>query len=264
MKFNIWRLLCIALVFLLGFALWYLYEFDTTVKKNVAALKNEKDAAEKKVMELNLEKNTIQEEMASVNKERDALIGKINEYEARIGDYEKGVGDYEKKIREMASEADRLRSEAAAKEDQILKKGSELSDLKKTLEGYRQAIRALNKRILQYIEGGRAAGKGASDAKKAAKDAARSTATLEPITVTAPQPKRDKFKVLDVNKDYGFIVIDAGIKDDIKNGDSLSVFRNKTVVGRVVVEKVSEEISVAKTLYRAVTDAVRKGDAVSY
>lgn len=271
MKFNIWRLLCIALVFLLGFALWYLCEFDTAVKKNVAVLKNEKDAAEKKVMELTLEKKTIQEEITSANKEKDALIGKINEYETKIGDYENRVGDYEKKIREMASEADRIRSEVTAKEDQILKKTSELSDLKKIAEEYRQKIKVLNKKILQVIKAAFAPpGKDAGQdpvpgTAGGAKDPANSAAaTLAPITVKAPQPLRDNFKVLDVNKDYGFIVIDAGAKDDIKNGDSLSVFRNKTVVGRVVVEKVSDDVSIAKTLYKSVTDTVRKGDAVSY
>jgi len=55
-------------------------------------------------------------------------------------------------------------------------------------------------------------------------------------------------KILEVNDEYGFVVVDLGKDDNINLGDILSVYRNDKFIGRAQVEKVKEEISAAAIL----------------
>ena len=57
---------------------------------------------------------------------------------------------------------------------------------------------------------------------------------------------------------------DAGSDSGVRVGDSLFVFRGGKLLGRLVVEKVSEDACVAKGYYKSVRDAVRKGDKVTF
>ena len=55
-------------------------------------------------------------------------------------------------------------------------------------------------------------------------------------------------KVLMVNKDEAFIVVDLGREDNLRIGDTLSVYRNGEFIGRAEVEKVQEKVSAAAIL----------------
>ena len=52
-------------------------------------------------------------------------------------------------------------------------------------------------------------------------------------------------KVLVINKDYNFAVINLGSKDGIKLGDIFSVYHNDTYIGDVKVEKIHDSMSAA-------------------
>ncbi len=49
--------------------------------------------------------------------------------------------------------------------------------------------------------------------------------------------------ILEINKEYGFAIIDAGANDGIIVGDILGVYRDNELVSKVVVEKVFEGFS---------------------
>lgn len=55
-------------------------------------------------------------------------------------------------------------------------------------------------------------------------------------------------KILEVNDEHGFVVVDLGKDDNINLGDILSVYRNDKFIGRAQVEKVKEEICAAAIL----------------
>ena len=55
-------------------------------------------------------------------------------------------------------------------------------------------------------------------------------------------------KVLMVNKEQAFIVVDLGREDNLRIGDTLSVCRNGEFIGRAEVEKVQEKVSAAAIL----------------
>ena len=55
-------------------------------------------------------------------------------------------------------------------------------------------------------------------------------------------------RVIMVNKEYNFVVISLGRKDDLELQDALSVYRNNEFVGRVQVEKIEENMAAASIL----------------
>jgi len=69
-------------------------------------------------------------------------------------------------------------------------------------------------------------------------------------------------KVLVVNKDYNFAVIDLGVKDGIEVGNSFSVFHNNKNIGEVKVEKVHDSMAAAGFVNPDLKDKVTEGDKV--
>jgi len=61
----------------------------------------------------------------------------------------------------------------------------------------------------------------------------------------APKQKTLEGKVMVVNKDYNFAVINLGSKDGVKTGDVFSIYQGGKVIGELKVEKVHESMAAA-------------------
>lgn len=70
-------------------------------------------------------------------------------------------------------------------------------------------------------------------------------------------------KVLAVNKDYNFAVINLGSKDGIDIGSVFSVYHNDQYVGDIGVEKIYDSISAAGFLSDELKDKISEDDKVS-
>jgi hypothetical protein len=68
-------------------------------------------------------------------------------------------------------------------------------------------------------------------------------------------------RVLVVNKEYNFVVINLGAKDGMKVGTNLLVYRQETVIGKIQVEKIYETMSSA-TILPETTSELKEGDSV--
>jgi len=242
MKFNILRVISFVIIFFLGLTVWYLNEVTETTKKNNVLLVTEKKSLEKKLGDVFLQKKSLEADLSNLTKEKNALAAKVN--------------DAEDRLQEITSAMDKIRLDMANKDDELSRKNSEVEALKKRIDDYETEIAEMNKRLSQ-VPGGALAGETEAASKR------DEAVSLEPITVTT-KGKKEEVRVLDVNKDYGFIVINIGSVHGIKKGDVLFVSRNKKLLGKVVLEKVSEEVSIGKILYRSLAETVRKGDQVTY
>jgi len=88
-------------------------------------------------------------------------------------------------------------------------------------------------------------------------------------SLSAEQPKEKAVtsslegKVLVVNKDYNFAVINLGSKDGVNAGDVFALYHNNKYIGDIKVEKIHESMSAADFTTSASTkDAVSEGDRV--
>lgn len=69
-------------------------------------------------------------------------------------------------------------------------------------------------------------------------------------------------KVLVVNKDYNFVVINLGSKDGVNIGDVFSISRNDNFIGDIKIEKVHDSMSAAGFLSDDAKALVNEGDKV--
>lgn len=67
-------------------------------------------------------------------------------------------------------------------------------------------------------------------------------------------------KVLVINKDYNFVVINLGSKDGVEIGEVFSIYRNNKYIGEVKVEKVHDSMSAAGFLSTEIKGKIREGD----
>ncbi len=243
MKFNLWYALAAIIIAILLASTWYLYGLNNTASINNSRLAEQKRLLEKELDNLSKQKQVLETEFADSKKEKESLISKINEYDGKIQDMTTAS---EAKVQQLTSEINRLRAELSKNEKELPKKDEEIAYLKKMILNSRTKIAGLNKKLNENPQ----------------PNGARGSVNLPQITVT-PAAQKINAKVVEVNTEYGFIVIDAGEKGGVKAGDTLFVSRDKELLGKVVVEKTRDTICVAKILYKSLTDAVRKGDEVS-
>ncbi|MDI6606111.1 MAG: hypothetical protein QME65_03090 [Candidatus Omnitrophota bacterium] len=77
-----------------------------------------------------------------------------------------------------------------------------------------------------------------------------------------PLPAAIEGKILVVNKDYNFAVVNLGRKDGLEIGDIFSVFHEDKYVGDVKVEKLHDSMAAAGFVSADIKDRVSEGDKV--
>jgi len=69
-------------------------------------------------------------------------------------------------------------------------------------------------------------------------------------------------KIVRANKNYNFIIVDLGRNDGVKQGMSFTAYRENAQIGELVIEKVYDELSVARGTFEWVGNELGVGDTV--
>jgi len=69
-------------------------------------------------------------------------------------------------------------------------------------------------------------------------------------------------KVLVINRDYNFLVVNLGMQDDVELGNYLTIFRNGKFVGEAQVEKIYDTMSAASIIKESKPKAIMINDNV--
>lgn len=78
----------------------------------------------------------------------------------------------------------------------------------------------------------------------------------------AAQPKNMEGKILVVNKEYNFVVIDIGTKSGIAVDDIFSVYHANRYLGDIKIAKIHDSMSAADFLSDTLKDQISEGDRV--
>lgn len=82
------------------------------------------------------------------------------------------------------------------------------------------------------------------------------------VAPTVPTEASPEGKVLVINRDYDFAVINLGSKDGIGSGAIFSVYHNNKYIGDVKVEKIYDSMSAAGFISDNLKDKINEGDKV--
>lgn len=84
-----------------------------------------------------------------------------------------------------------------------------------------------------------------------------------PVEGTAQQSKSAlEGKVLVVNKEYNFVVVNLGSKDGVNVDDIFSVYQSEKNIGDIKVAKVHDSMSAADFVSSSTKDQIKEGDRV--
>lgn len=91
----------------------------------------------------------------------------------------------------------------------------------------------------------------------------RVTLPVETKMKKSTAPSSLEGKILVINKDYDFAVINLGSRDGVNINDIFSIYHKNKYIGDIRIEKVHETMSAANFLSPDIKDKVREGDRVS-
>jgi len=98
------------------------------------------------------------------------------------------------------------------------------------------------------------------EAKKA-KEPAKPEEKTEKQEKKSAQPSLES-KILVVNREYNFVVINVGSKDSVRVGDIYSVYHGGKLVGDIKVDKVHDSMAAAGFVSADMKDKVSEGDKI--
>ncbi len=229
----------------------------------------------------------------------DELTTKQKASDAKLLDAQKSLSALETKLKDTTSQIDdlnnQLQQEKAAKEEALSKIDQMKSDLDQQKESRADLERRLSKaqedlREIQSKLGTMESEKAKLESKvkdlEAKSNVELGKIVVSPESAAAPKVQDDKSKVpgkatatpvakkeetkaqslegkvLVLNKEYNFLVMNLGSKDGVGVGDEFSVYRGDKYIGDVKVEKVQDSMAAAGFASDDVKNKVKEGDKV--
>ncbi|MCK9595134.1 MAG: hypothetical protein PHH68_00560 [Candidatus Omnitrophica bacterium] len=179
---------------------------------------------------------TIRGSLDKEKSEKEAALAQLNQIKADL-EKEFGVkGELQKKLSDSESALKEMEARVVEMDNQLKNLESQKIDLEKKVKNY--------------------------EAKFG--DVALGTIIVNPEAKASKKSAAVKLegRVLVVNKDYNFAVINLGAKDKLAAGSVFTVFHNNKNIGELKVEKVHEAMSAAGFGSDAVKVKIAEGDRV--
>lgn len=227
----------------------------------------------------------LQEDLNVVRKEYDITLTKLEESKRTVSSLEIKLKDYQAQINTLNGD---LEQEKSAKLDAL----AEVEQLKTDLDKQKGVKRELEDKLAQAqnnlekmqaqltdLESKRTdLETKIKDLEAQAKEVQNKDVELGKIVVNpesegslpsvnaqeqrAPEATGLEGKVLVVNKEYNFVVINLGNSDGINTDDIFSVYHNHNYIGDIKVEKVHDSMSAAGFVSIETKDKISEGDRV--
>ncbi len=233
---------------------------------------NQKVMLSKQLEELKIEQTRTQAALKSAKQEIERLSQKLQEAEARVKNLTENLSNEQLVTREALSQLDGLRDEL---EKQVYQK----MDMERELNKAKEQMSAMQEK-LQKLELIRSDLEAKIKDLEAKNTPARSAVELGQIVVSSPagsgavqsekieansasattKPESLSGAVLVINKEYNFAVINLGMRDGLKIGDTLSVFQKGKFLGDVKIEKIQEAMSAVNFLSPKLKSKLVLGD----
>ncbi|MFH0738912.1 MAG: hypothetical protein V2A59_03525 [Candidatus Omnitrophota bacterium] len=225
----------------------------TESKKAISNLELQLKEAQAKIdtlaSDLEQEKTARQEESTKVEQ----LKKELDDQKKKRADLEGGINEERKiasdqKSRLLALDAKRVSLEARIKE----------------LETEREQAKTKDVELGTIVVAPDTAVPVATEEKpRPAEKTVKAVSPVKANVVTNVKPSSSfEAKVLVVNKDYNFVVINMGSRDGVRVGDVFSVYHNAKYVGDVKVDKVHDSMAAAGFSSADMKDKISEGDKV--
>lgn len=212
-----------------------------------------------KIAGLEEKKQAVERENITLKEKIDGLSQNISKLETKVKDFDSQLALVnsdllaEKKAKEDAlSDAESLRNIKSELEAKLKINEEKISSLNSELTAVKTAKGELEKKLKDL------------EAKSQDVQLDRIVVSSKPEGAEAEAASNLEGKVLVVNREYDFIVVNLGQKDNINIGDKLEVFHLNNKIGEVKIEEVRDTMSVAVPLTQDLVKQISEDDKVIY
>jgi predicted RNase H-like nuclease (RuvC/YqgF family) len=219
-------------------------------KKQVVSLEQERD-------ELAKSKASLEEQTADLTKQAKAVADQLAQEKRAREALTTELAQLRKDSTGLRGQLEDERSEKEALTEDLAKAKQSYQALSNELTTLRQAKEALEKRVKEML---------AARAKEAEQIVVTAPAGAGGGAAAAGAPKPAgglQGKVLVVNREYDFVVINLGSKDAVKKGTRFAVSRGDKQIMSIEVDKLYDNMSAANMLEEEKKGwEIKEGDAV--
>lgn len=264
-KSSVVLLIALMLIFLFAAGTgFYLYQKEHT--KNIEL--------EEKIEELNIKQKITEAKFLEAQKIISSLEIKIKESETQISELSDEINKEKASKAEALSNLEQIKQEIEEQRTLKLDLESKLSQAQNEVKSMQSKLVVLdsNKKDLELkikdledkstgvelgkivvnpepVKADNVKGKKKAAAVKVANEAVSAEKSLEG-------------KVLVVNKEYNFVVINLGSRDGVGLGQVFSIYQGKNLIGDVKVEKLHDSMAAAGFILDDTKNKVKEGDSV--
>ncbi|MCX5713401.1 MAG: hypothetical protein NT033_01000 [Candidatus Omnitrophica bacterium] len=224
-------------------------------EKKLADYQKTIDGLEEKLNGTKTQISALNDNLEAEKTAKAAALKQVEGLKSSIEEQKKVKSDTEEKLSKALEDAKKIKAELKdlqTKKSSLEKKISELED--KLKSGVELGTIVVNPETgaPQPAALPASGGEGISQEKPAAAPPSPAPASGQP----------QEGKVLVVNKDYNFAVINLGSEDGVSIGNVFSIYHNNRYVGDVKVEKVHDSMAAAAFASPDLKDKVNEGDKI--
>ena len=247
-----------------AFGAFYLFQreharnvvLETTLKE----LTEKQRASDAKLMDAQKSLSALEAKLKDTNDQIDILNNQLQQEKV-------AKEEAQNKMEQMRSDLDQQKTARVDLENRLIKAQDELKTIQAKVGAMESTKAALELKVKDLeaksnVELGKIVVSPEVTTVKALDD--KSKAAGKPVVVKKEEVKAAALegKVLVLNKEYNFLVMNLGNKDGVAIGDTFAVYRGDKYIGDVKVEKVQDAMAAAGFASDDVKNKVKEGDKV--
>ena len=223
-------------------------------------------------------KEALEQEKEELTKAKETLESQLNDATSKAKQIEEQFAAEKRNREAMAADLSRAQSEAGDLRTRLESERREKLDLTEELSKAKQSYRSLSNELTTLRQAKEALEKRVKEMLSAqTNEADRIVVTPTPSAEVPVRPSQQpqkptavstvpgkslEGKVLVVNREFNFVVVNLGSKSGIKEGTRVSVLRGDKSLGTAQVEKLYENMAAATIMTEEKKGQIKEGDTV--
>jgi len=210
-------------------------------EEKLAEFKKQATALQLRLQEAKTQIETLTGELDQEKKDRQEAVGKLEQQKKDLEQQKSLRQDLENKLNQAQEDGKGIKARLKVIEQQKADLEQKIKDLEAGSSGVELGKVVVNNDAVVT----NAPVQSTANPNAVAPKTVVPAAPAAPQPPALPQPKGLEAKVMVVNREYNFVVINLGVKDGIKIGDQFLIYHQDKLVGEVKVEKVHESMAAA-------------------
>jgi hypothetical protein len=225
---------------------------------------SKKEAAEfqLKLQEANSKVDNLTNELAQEKSARLEISNKLDQVNVDLEQQKTLRQDIENRLSQAQSDGKKLKEQMKIIQKQKAELEDKLKNMEVGLSGVELGKVVVNSETATPVETVPIANPAPVIAKEVVMPPSPRVAKVNKKVETVPQVKNLEGKIMVINKEFNFAVINLGSKDNVSLGDEFIVSRNGNPIGDLKVEKIHETMSAAG-FNADLKDLIKENDKVT-